>query len=78
TPTGERGFVFMDKRLRGQQVAAGDVLGIVRHPFSGETLEEIRAPRAGVVVHAGASWPVPLEDTILAIVGDLIEEIAID
>jgi len=78
TPTGERGFVFMDKRLRGQQVAAGDVLGIVRHPFSGESLEEIRAPRAGVVVHAGASWPVPLEDTILAIVGDLIEEIAID
>ena len=78
TPTGERGFVFMDKRLRGQQVAAGDLLGLVRHPFSGESLEEIRAPRAGVVVHAGASWPVPLEDTILAIVGDLVEEIAID
>ncbi len=76
TPTGERGFVFMDKNLRGQQVAAGAVLGIVRHPFSGETLEEIRAPRAGVVVHAGASWPVPLEGTILAIVGDLVEIVA--
>ncbi len=77
TPTGERGFVFMDKHLRGQQVEAGDLLGIVRHPFSGETIEEIRAPRAGAVVHAGASWPVPLEDSILAIVGDVIEEVAI-
>lgn len=76
-PTGERGFVFMDKRLRGQEVAAGDVLGIARHPFSGETLEEIRAPRGGVVVHAGASWPVPLEGAILAIVGDLVEEVAV-
>ena len=77
TPTGERGFTFMDKRLRGKQVNAGDKLGYVRHPFSGETIEEIRAPRAGVVVHAGASWPVPLEDTVLAILGDLVEEIEI-
>ncbi len=77
TPTGERGFVFMDKTLRGQAVEAGAVLGYVRHPFSGETLEEIRAPRAGIVAHAGASWPVPLEDSILAIVGDLVEEVAI-
>ena len=76
TPSGERGFVFMDKNLRGQQVEAGAVLGIVRHPFSGETVEEIRAPQAGIVVHAGASWPVPLEDTILAIVGDLVDEVA--
>ena len=77
TPTGERGFTFMDKRLRGKQVNAGDKLGYVRHPFSGETIEEIRAPRAGVVVHAGASWPVPLEDSMLAILGDLVEEIEI-
>ena len=77
TPTGERGFTFMDKRLRGKQVNAGDKLGYVRHPFSGETIEEIRAPRAGIMVHAGASWPVPLEDTVLAILGDLVEEIEI-
>ncbi len=77
TPTGERGFVFMDKRLRGAQVNAGDKLGYVRHPFSGEVIEEITAPRAGVMVHAGASWPVPLEDTVLAILGDLVEEIDI-
>ncbi len=77
TPTGERGFIFMDKRLRGAQVNAGDKLGYVRHPFSGEVIEEITAPRAGLMVHAGASWPVPLEDTVLAILGDLVEEIDI-
>ena len=77
TPTGERGFVFMNKSLRGAQVNAGDKLGYVRHPFSGEVIEEITAPRAGVMVHAGASWPVPLEDTVLAILGDLVEEIPI-
>ena len=77
TPTGERGFTFMNKRLRGQPVGAGDVIGYVRHPFSGETIEQITAPRAGVMVHAGASWPVPPEDEILAIIGDLVEEIEI-
>ena len=76
-PTGERGFTFMDKSLRGTAVHAGDKLGYVRHPFSGETLEEIRAPRAGVMAQAGASWPVPLEDSALAILGDLVEEIAL-
>ncbi len=76
-PSGERGFIFMDKRLRGTQVNAGDKLGYVRHPFSGQVLEEITAPRAGVMVHAGASWPVPPEDTVLAILGDLVEEIDI-
>ena len=77
TQTGERGFVLMNKQLRGMQVDAGDLLGIVRHPFSGETVQEIRAPRAGIVVQGGASWPVPLEDTVLAILGDLVEEIDI-
>ena len=76
-PTNERGFTFMNKGLRGQQVNAGDVLGIVRHPFSGETLEEITAPHGGIVVDGGASWPVPPEGEILAIIGDLIEEVEI-
>ncbi len=75
--TGARGFTFMDKSLRGESVKAGDKLGYVRHPFSGELLEEIRAPRDGVVVDGGASWPVPLEDVVLAILGDAVEEIAI-
>jgi uncharacterized protein len=74
-PTGERGFTFMDSSKRGAQVAAGEQIGYVRHPFTGETLEEITAPRAGVMVHAGASWPVPLEGSTLAILGNLKETI---
>ncbi len=74
-PTGERGFTFIDKTKRGTQLQAGDELGYVRHPFTGERLETITAPRDGIMVHAGASWPVPLEDTVLAILGDLVEEI---
>lgn len=74
-PQGERGFTFIDKTKRGKQVKAGEQLGYVRHPFSGEILSKITAPKAGMMVHAGASWPVPLEDTVLAIVGDVVEEV---
>lgn len=74
-PTGERGFTFMDTSKRGTSVKSGEQLGYVRHPFSGEIVEKITAPRDGVIVHAGASWPVPLEDSVLAILGDLKEEI---
>lgn len=73
--TGERGFTFMDSSKRGKQVQAGEEIGYVRHPFTGEMVERILAPRAGVMVHAGASWPVPVEDHLLAILGDLKEEI---
>ncbi|MEL6269181.1 MAG: succinylglutamate desuccinylase/aspartoacylase family protein, partial [Chloroflexota bacterium] len=64
-PHGERGFTFMDTSKRGTQVAAGEEIGFVRHPFTGERVQTITAPQAGVVVFAGASWPVPLEDTLL-------------
>ena len=57
-PSGERGFTFMDKSKRGKAVAAGERIGIVRHPFTGDTVAEITAPRPGVMLHAGASWPV--------------------
>ena len=76
-PNGERGFTFMDKNKRGTQVAAGDKLGYVRHPFSGEHLEDILAPRAGIMVHGGCAWPVPEEGSVLAILGDLVEEAAV-
>ena len=74
-PQGERGFTFIDKTKRGEQVKAGEQLGYVRHPFSGEVLAKITAPRDGMMLHAGASWPVPLEDTALAILGDVVEEV---
>ncbi len=77
TPTGERGLTFMDAGKRGTQVRAGEVLGIVRHPFTGAVVEQITAPRDGVLVDAGASWPLPLEDEVLGILGDLREEVAV-
>ena len=77
TLTGERGFTFMDSSKRGSQVNAGDELGYVRHPFSGEVLERITAPRGGIVVHTGVSWPVPLEGAVLAMLGDLKEAIQV-
>jgi uncharacterized protein len=70
-PTGERGLTFMDTGKRGAQVGAGEEIGYVRHPFTGEVVERITAPRAGVMVFAGASWPVVPEDHLLAILGDL-------
>lgn len=75
-PNGERGFTFMHADKRGTQVQAGEELGYVRHPFTGEVVQRITAPRAGVMVHAGASWPLPLEDHILAILGDVQAEVA--
>lgn len=74
-PCGERGFTFMDSSKRGTRVRAGEQIGYVRHPFSGEVVERITAPRDGVMVHAGVSWPVPVEDHVLAILGDLKETI---
>jgi predicted deacylase len=77
TPRGERGLVFIDKHKRGTLLNAGDEIGYVRHPFSGEIVERITAPRSGVMVHAGASWPLPLEGQTLAILGDLIDEMTV-
>lgn len=65
-----RGMVFMDKTKRGQSVAAGERLGYVRHPFTGETLHDITAPRPGIMLHAGGVWPMLHDDAILAILGD--------
>jgi predicted deacylase len=76
-PVGERGFTFMDTAKRGLSVKAGEQIGYVRHPFTGDVVEEITAPKEGVVLFAGASWPVPLEDTTLAIIGNLSEQIQV-
>lgn len=70
-PQGERGLTFMDASKRGMQLQAGEEVGYVRHPFTGEVVQRITAPREGVMVHAGASWPLPPEDEVLAILGDL-------
>ena len=71
--TSQRGLVFMHQELRGRDVNQGDELGLVKHPFTGEVLERITAPQKGVVLDAGASWPMVPEGTVLAILGHPVE-----
>lgn len=47
--TGVGGF-FVPEVRPGDRVGAGALLGTVREPIGGEPLEEIRAPRAGLVL----------------------------
>ena len=56
-------------------VAAGEVIGYVKQPFTGDIVHEFRAVRGGVMVHAGASWPIVPEDAVLAILGDPAESV---
>jgi predicted deacylase len=70
----ERGFIFMAKEKRGTVVKAGEKIGYVRHPFTGDVIREILGPRNGVVLYAGAVVPMVPEDATLAILGDLVEE----
>ena len=76
-PTGPRGLTFMDKEKRGTQVEAGEVIGYVRHAHTGAHINDIEAPRSGVMLHAGTVWPVAPEDEPLAILGDLVTEISL-
>jgi predicted deacylase len=73
-PSGERGLTFLDKEKRGTRVKAGEKVGYVMHPFTGDILQEITAPRDGIMLHAGAAWPILPEGVILAIFGDLVEQ----
>jgi predicted deacylase len=76
--TGERGLTFIDKGKRGRPVRAGEPLGYVEHPFTGDVLETILAPRDGIMVHAGAAWPMLPEGALLAMLGSLVEEVTLD
>lgn len=67
---GPRGLTFIDKNKRGQAISAGEVIGYVKHPFTGDIIHEFRAERGGIMAHAGASWPILPEDAVLAILGD--------
>jgi predicted deacylase len=64
----------MATERRGTRVRAGEQVGHVMHPFTGDIVSEITAPREGVMLHAGASWPVLPEGVTLAILGDVVAE----
>ncbi|MBV7332415.1 succinylglutamate desuccinylase/aspartoacylase family protein [Chloroflexi bacterium TSY] len=74
--SGARGLTFMAKEKRGQMVAEGESIGYVRHPYTGETIQNFTASKAGVMLHAGAVWPMVPEDATLAILGDPVEEVS--
>ncbi len=74
---GERGLTLMDKSKRGKPVEKGEQLGKVKHPFSGEITEKITAPREGVMVDAGASWPSLPEYATVAMLGNKVDEVDI-
>lgn len=75
---GERGLTFIDKTKRGRTVRAGEPLGYVEHPFTGDVLATIVAPRDGIMVHAGAAWPMVPEGALLVMLGSLTAEVTLD
>lgn len=72
---GQRGLTFVAKERRGQRVREGEQIAYVKHPFTGDVVEEIKAPRNGVLVHGGGVWPMMPDGVPLAILGDLVEEV---
>jgi uncharacterized protein len=74
--SGERGYTLLDTSKRGTVVRAGESIGFVKHPFTGDVLQDITAPRDGFMLHAGAVWPVMPEGEIVAIFGDVAEEVS--
>jgi predicted deacylase len=74
---GPRGLTFMAKEKRGRLIEAGEEIGLVRHPYTGETIHHLIAPRAGTLLHAGAVWPMVPEGETLAILGDLVAEVPV-
>jgi predicted deacylase len=75
--SGERGPTFIFKEKRGQLVEAGEPVGLVKHPFTGDVVRELVAPRDGVMLHAGAAWPMVPEDATLAILGDVVDRVKV-
>ncbi|MBM3450207.1 MAG: hypothetical protein FJX78_04380 [Armatimonadetes bacterium] len=69
---GARGFTFIDKSRRGTRVDAGQSIGQIVHPFTGDVLTEVKVPRDGFMIDAGASWPVVPDGYPLAILGDIV------
>ena len=69
----ERGFIFMNKEKRGSRVKAGEKLGEIIHPFTGNMIAEILAPRDGIVVHAGVVMPLAPDNSTLMMIGNLLE-----
>jgi uncharacterized protein len=70
----EAGFMFRQAQW-GDHLAEGDTYAIVYHPYTGEELTRITAPRAGTVLNSGTVWPPIPARRWLAVLGDVLEEV---
>ena len=67
---------FMHRQAQwGDRLEAGDTYAVVYHPYTGEELSRITAPRAGTVLNSGTIWPPIPAQRWLAVLGDLMEEV---
>lgn len=62
----------------GDVLEAGDTYAIVYHPYTGEEVARIAAPRAGTVLNSGTVWPAIPPGRWLAVLGDLLEEVEVE
>ena len=49
--------LFIRKKKFGEELQEGDVYGELVHPYTGELLAEMPAPRYGIVIPSGQNWP---------------------
>jgi predicted deacylase len=70
----EPGFLLRQAQW-GDYLSAGDIYAMVYHPYTGEELTRITAPRAGTVLNSSTVWPPIPAHRWLAVLGDLMEEV---
>ena len=73
----EGGFMLRQAHW-GDYLKAGDTYAIVYHPYTGEELSRITAPKAGTVLNSGTVWPPISAGRWLAVLGDLMEEVPLE
>jgi predicted deacylase len=76
--SGELSGLFQLEAQRGQRLRRGDLYGIMFDPYTGEEIGRILAPTDGTVLNTGVVWPVVRFDHWLGVLGDKIEEVALD
>ena len=63
---------------RGEFVKKGEIYAKIYHPYTGELIDEIRAPGDGYVLNAGQVWPAVGQHVWLAALSDKIERVSLD
>lgn len=67
---------LMELRVgRGERVKKGDVIAVKYDPTTGEELEPVLAPRDGVTLNTGSTWPLCPPGYFLGTIGEKIEEV---